>query len=395
MASYGHTYDSACLLQPESNQFTRRASEVSLDPPKIREQFFYSSALPIDDPLSPVPPPSTSSAAGPSKVPPRPFSIRDNNALEEAWQIVQKTRLKTQTEEGSELALVANPSIISGNPKDRKLSVKDAAKTNQDIQDEQKMGSEGMNLPEAEMSMEDQTDNISSAGRDSIPVLVTTKPSDKVPHVPGHPDLTLVDDPDNIPFDDTMPVGSDEIGNDEFEGGTTRRRRHRSPFHRREQFEKPKVKESHYLSKSFPPSQTSGNENFYGSSPSERDTTGTPFVRAASRLRRSRSRAYHPPNYDLETQQHDGADSESESEWAKPTRTRTSISRRLSDRSELAKSESDQRSRPSFGNRSHTLNRRSKSGKAYITVGISRLHVVEIPELRVSSFLQPDATILA
>lgn len=50
----------------------------------MKAQFFYSSPLPIDDPLSAVPTPAGSDSKA-IKHPPRPFSARDNNALEEAW----------------------------------------------------------------------------------------------------------------------------------------------------------------------------------------------------------------------------------------------------------------------------------------------------------------------
>lgn len=52
--------------------------------PELKAHFFYSSALPIDDPLSPVPS-YTSYESWTANHPPRPFSIGDNNALEEAW----------------------------------------------------------------------------------------------------------------------------------------------------------------------------------------------------------------------------------------------------------------------------------------------------------------------
>lgn len=379
MASYGHTYDTACVLQAESNQFTRRASEVSTDPPKIRAQFFYSSALPIDDPLSPVPPPSSTSTAGPSKVPPQPFSVRDNNALEVAWQIIQKSMLKIQEEEGSELGPVVDPHIIRDNSETPRPGVPDITATaTRDTQDEQNVESG---------SRRDQKDDESPAGRDKTPVLVTTEPLDEMPHVPGHPDLTLCDDPDLIPFDDTMPIGSEEIGNDEFESRIPQRL-HRGPFHRRAKPEKLKVKDGHHLSRGFPQQQASGNEALYGSSPSERDTTGTPFVRAASRLGRSRSRASQKRNYDYEAQQTNRADSGSESEWARPSRARDSFSRRRSDPSESGKSESGRRSSPRGGYRSYPFNHKPKSEKAYITVGISRLHVVELPGLKVRGFFK-------
>lgn len=52
--------------------------------PELRAHFFYSSHLPIDDPLSPVPT-YTSYESWTVNYPPRPFSAGDNSALEEAW----------------------------------------------------------------------------------------------------------------------------------------------------------------------------------------------------------------------------------------------------------------------------------------------------------------------
>jgi hypothetical protein len=57
------------------------------EPPPVRAQFFYTSNLPIDDPLSPLPPPSDSKTSHQS---PQPFSARDNAALEEAWHAKEK-----------------------------------------------------------------------------------------------------------------------------------------------------------------------------------------------------------------------------------------------------------------------------------------------------------------
>ena len=58
-------------------------------PPPVKAQFFYVSSLPIDDPLSPLPPIQTDRA---HKHPPQPFSTRDNAALEEAWQGFQQSQ---------------------------------------------------------------------------------------------------------------------------------------------------------------------------------------------------------------------------------------------------------------------------------------------------------------
>jgi hypothetical protein len=72
-----HTYGAKCRLAPVSR--IEREDEV----PPVQAQFFYSSVIPIDDPLS------TSSTAGAEtrtgKGQVRPFARGDNNALEKAW----------------------------------------------------------------------------------------------------------------------------------------------------------------------------------------------------------------------------------------------------------------------------------------------------------------------
>lgn len=87
MTSQLHTYGPTCLLyEREPEQSTSQDPNVIPPPPSIRSQFFYISPLPIDDPLTPLPAPSGNSASLQAKLPPRPFSVRDNIALEEAWQ---------------------------------------------------------------------------------------------------------------------------------------------------------------------------------------------------------------------------------------------------------------------------------------------------------------------
>ncbi|KKZ67161.1 hypothetical protein EMCG_07142 [[Emmonsia] crescens] len=87
MSSLLHTYGPTCLLyDPETNPATKSDFSTSTTPPKVRAQFFYLSSFPIDDPLTPLPAPSASSSASHISFPPRPFSVLDNIALEEAWQ---------------------------------------------------------------------------------------------------------------------------------------------------------------------------------------------------------------------------------------------------------------------------------------------------------------------
>lgn len=81
MSSVTHTYGPTCHL---SRSVSFSGSKANNDIPDLKAQFFYNSPLPIDDPLSAVPTPAASDSKS-IRHPPRPFSARDNNALEEAW----------------------------------------------------------------------------------------------------------------------------------------------------------------------------------------------------------------------------------------------------------------------------------------------------------------------
>jgi hypothetical protein len=90
MAGPLHTYGPTCLLADDDPD---PSTWYSLpEPPKVRAQFFYTSSLPIDDPLSALPPPSSGQNASNERAPPQPFSVKDNIALEEAWRHLRQTR---------------------------------------------------------------------------------------------------------------------------------------------------------------------------------------------------------------------------------------------------------------------------------------------------------------
>ncbi|KAK4165100.1 phospholipase DDHD1 [Cladorrhinum sp. PSN259] len=78
-----HTFSPSCRLQPISS--TPQNDDT---PPPINAQFFYSSPIPIDDPLSAASTIITTSSTTPaeSKLPVRPFTAGDNLALERAWR---------------------------------------------------------------------------------------------------------------------------------------------------------------------------------------------------------------------------------------------------------------------------------------------------------------------
>lgn len=75
------------------NRYVRDVLHAQERPPPIAVRYFYTSPFAIDDPLSPLPPPLTSSNSAPKR-PPRPFSVFDNAELNTAWLDVRKKLLK-------------------------------------------------------------------------------------------------------------------------------------------------------------------------------------------------------------------------------------------------------------------------------------------------------------
>ena len=521
MATTGHTYGPTCLLHTESNPFTRRASEASIDAPPIKAQYFYCSTLPIDDPLSPVPPPPSGTPIK-QKLPPRPFSIHDNLALEEAWLDLQDPgRKKTQLREVSrdDGQKSRGSSSLDNVAKIIKVAREKAAKPSKSGKDDNAMqavdeglepnsqplatttaepvalekkpttkekkaskwGKDGKNPKDASVGMQapDQradptnsqplitatdplniekksstrdkkasksskdikggkTENravqapnehtetaalvptptvsgLFSFGRSSpaIPANITQCDPTEDPKAAGQeilkkvvksaqPDLTLCDDPDHIPFDETMPVGSDEIGNDEFESGI--KKRGRSPFRHSHKKEQPRAKDdvSPYRRLSLSTQRAhdlkdskDAKEMKLGSSPAEHDTTGTPFLRIPSGLKRSRSRS---PAVHSDIAQADGEESIAD-ERSKPGSSRPSFQRFFSAQQNRDRSceRQDEQPRPErqadpvpeaqrhgYHEEGHThfAKKQRKSQNAHIAVGVSRLHVVELPSLK-------------
>lgn len=105
-------------------------------------------------------------------------------------------------------------------------------------------------------------------------------------------------------------------------------------------------------------------EESYGSSPLERDTTGTPFLRVSDR---------HSDPY-----LNDDARSASEVKIKKGSRP-ASISDNSSEHSSFRGPQSEDHSK------SHRSSRRKQKEyhQASVAVGVSRLHLVKMPELKV------------
>ncbi|KAI8936500.1 hypothetical protein NX059_006905 [Plenodomus lindquistii] len=86
-------------LSSQANQYIREVLHMAEAPPAIPVRYFYTSPLAIDDPLSPLPPPPTGASTS-KRVPPRPFSQYDNDAINESWHALRKKILKHSEELG-------------------------------------------------------------------------------------------------------------------------------------------------------------------------------------------------------------------------------------------------------------------------------------------------------
>lgn len=96
MAGPLHTYGTTCLLADDDPNPS--AWHSLPHPPRPRPQFFYVSSLPIDDPLSSLPPPPSGQSQLDDRVPPQPFSVRDHIALEEAWLAIKREEKQNKPE---------------------------------------------------------------------------------------------------------------------------------------------------------------------------------------------------------------------------------------------------------------------------------------------------------
>lgn len=373
MTSYGHTYGPSCSLHTEQNN--ARPSEPSTDPPKIRAQFFYSSALPIDDPLSRVPPPTSGSTTTLARVPPRPFSVFDNTALEVAWQTIQNARHAEKEEQSPKPVLGPNSGNVYNSPNSDFDSISKPIENDEQGENIKDSGS----LVHGEQSGK-QAPNTRTPKTEPGTILASVgAPVER--QYAG--DLTLCDNPEHIPFDHAMPISSDETWNDEFESGTSRKRR-RSPFDRRNTVEKFKPKDGTSPPRTSVQKHNSKPGATYGSSPNERNTTGTPFLRAASRLRRSRSRSPRSAGRESGVAQNDGGESTSEDGRKRPSQPRALFMRSWSDLSDTEHVGSHDPLQLTNDRYEPAFRPNLEPSKVYTTVGISRLHVVEMPDLRVS-----------
>ena len=367
-AGPGHTFGPECMLHSTSNTFTRRASEVSPNPPKLSAQFFYCSSLPIDDPLSPIPPPSPANRS--ARVPPRPFSVHDHIALETAWLKLQRPEYTTK-EEG---CLDMPPTSHKGPER--------IAKVIRDVHDE-KYTEEGRKGKKKTVDAKN-TPNKSNEEDNNRGESQGTSPEIKsLGRSPGPEpcdlDVTLSDDPQHVPFDVNLPLTSRELVN---EDNAISRRKSRSPFRRKEKAEKSKDQDlvSSRSSRRLSEAGQKAHEAIVSSSPSEHDTTGTPFLRVPDRKDRSRSKSRSSQSREEKPSmsQTDGANLGDNYKPKQSSPLRPMFQRFSSTHSEDA-----------AGSKGHSLLHKQEKlqevqdvQEVRIPVGISRLHVVEMPSLK-------------
>ena len=357
MASPSHTYGPTCALRRP----TQDPLEIS-DPPEVHAQFFYEKKVPIDDPLSPLPPLPPNSKLASTKHPPQPFSAKDNAALEEAWSAYRR-------EISSKLrrSLSQDPGLKTRPPKSAEETGDGSSSTGAHLEPG---GFENTKVPSLVRKGSRGTRREPPNGMPLESVNEEDEPSR------GRKPLTHEDVPDShvmLADEPSHDEGSDRpLDETELRQGARLPRqektakRHRSPFHFRH-----RSKEKGRLSSE--PQDRSALEGSpkddvpLSSSGENSRMSGRPFARA-------------PSNRKLETVNVDGTnDEEHLGSLAHPFARNTG-------RTEVGECQSVDRSSSRSSSRSRHSDFQEPS-RAFVPVGISRLHLVEMPDLVVRNIL--------
>ncbi|ETI20741.1 hypothetical protein G647_07083 [Cladophialophora carrionii CBS 160.54] len=305
MAQPVHSLGPTCAFYDEEPH--EEAVDDGLAPPTVRAQFFYVSSLPIDDPLSPLPPVSADKA---TDLPPQPFSVRDNAALEEAWQALHRSGEDLNEEQRERRRNLATG--VFSFPRSR------------DVRG-------GMSRATASGASDSKA---SSRGR--------TKPSAKVPASSSE---VMLDHTPVDPQGESRPVNAEELressgAQQQPSKDSGRHRKHRSPFRHRHKGGK--------KSRDASPNQHKLDEDgLSGAQPTAdpgSNISGRPFARAPSE-RNISSSLPHGSGYA---------------------------------NADFSDAESTSRSR-SAGR--HGKDKEDEDEKAFVPVGVSKLHLVELPDL--------------
>ncbi|KAJ9662856.1 hypothetical protein H2198_001084 [Neophaeococcomyces mojaviensis] len=331
----GHSYGPTCALyesDPES------PVGDGLTPPKVKAQFFYVSTLPIDDPLSPLPQIQVGTIAN---QPPQPFSARDNAALEEAWQGYQarQEEFKARPNSRGLHRMFSFPKFQSGQVLTPELTSPVAE-------------SSGFAFPtvpqfrsQSRSSMSRRHSAKKQSSRSSSPVM-TRKQSDKGTSSNVAAESQVMLDPQPVQTNGAPETMSVEDVAEELDVGSVRRKKQRSPMRQRRrnasQVSLPSeqhIPEDGEMSLADPAMVAS-----YFPTDGESMISGRPFARAPS--------------------------------------TRQVMSK-LNGISPMASPKMDRflSRNPTFPNAQQTSQSREEQRKDFVPVGVSRLHLVEFPEL--------------
>ncbi|KAH0542002.1 hypothetical protein FGG08_003551 [Glutinoglossum americanum] len=335
-----HTYGPMCALYKPTHETS------SLTTPAARAQFFYISGSSIDDPISPIP--QVSGFANTSKQPwPHPFSARDNAALEEAWLNLNRDELKKEHNHHHQ-------------SRDKVIRISEPNDTASDTVYHDKHGwrrhSKDMisDIPSAEGTKEGTQGQKSKSSKKA-----SWKPARG--HIPGDSEL-------NSP-----PTREQEYSDST---GSSLRRRLTSRFKAKDGSKSSEVQVKYSESGSLALKVQVSEATQYGTSPSETDTTGTPFVRAPSRLDRPRSAITNDLSgmneADALVDEGDDFVEQTSTEQTTPSRPSSRNDSHPGVRGSKSKSRSGSCSRHRYSSRSH----KHKDQEATVPVGVFCLHQV-------------------
>ncbi|KAH0562529.1 hypothetical protein GP486_002789, partial [Trichoglossum hirsutum] len=321
---------------------------------------------PTYDPISPIPPPVSGSTKV-SKLPPRPFSAHDSAALEEAWLGLTKKEAKNDPE--GELNRERSQ---HSHGRDKAVRISEPNNTAPDTTHHDKRG-------QRRQSKDKSSDVPAVEGIKEGSQRKKSKPSKKTPRKPAK---------DNTRGDgeqDKSPTSEQEQSDS---AGSTLRKRLTSRFKNKEGSKTPNHQVK-YRESGSPALKTQLSEaTLHGSSPSEADTTGTPFVRAPSRPRSSMMNDLANENEDdAQADEEDESAGQTSGEQASPSRSSFQNSSHPGARGSKSKS----RSRSCSQSRSPPCPQNCEDQEATVPVGVFRLHLVRLPKMQLESIYWSSA----
>lgn len=329
----GHSYGPTCALHDSrDDDDDEHPVTGDLTPPKIKAQFFYASPLPIDDPLSPIPQINAEQSADQA---PQPFSSRDNAALEEAWQASQRRQEEFKVRPGSRglNRMFSFPKFQSGQVLTPEITSPVAESSNYAFPTVPEYRSQSRSST-VRRKMSRKT-----SSRSQSPT-VTRKQSEKGPRLSINSESEVMLN-QGLPAEQTT-TAEDIAG--ELEFGTAKRKKHRSPLRNRRR----------NGSDISPPTEHTIREDVETTLPAE-------SIVAISQTENETSISGRP--------------------FARAPSTRQVMSK-LNGPSPLPSPKPERFQRPPTFLQSQPSTPPEEKRKAFVPVGVSRLHLVEFPDMK-------------